>query len=98
MSFLPLQRFASQCPRSQHAALKEGLCGVFLSPSELSSSLGRGGPRARWGLEYFFPDLSFLCRTILRGWCGLKEREVEGLCGGGIFWKVEVEGHAGAYR
>jgi hypothetical protein len=77
MSFLPEHRFGSQCPRSQHAALKEGreARGCEASSSE---SAPRGPRLLRGGLLYFLPreeKLSFLWRTMMDGFfcCGFFE-------------------------
>jgi hypothetical protein len=64
ISFFPEHRFGSQCPKSQHAALKEGRDAGWSS----SSSSFRG-PLALGALLYFLPldeKLSFLCRTIVK--------------------------------
>ena len=70
MSFFPEHLFGSQCPRSQHAALKEG-GDAGCSPSSLSFR----GPLVLGALLYFLPleeKLSFLCRTILTYLCTVK--------------------------
>lgn len=59
----PLHLFGSQCPKSQHAALKGGFSKAFDSSPSLAIDLlvWRGAP------AYFFDfdeKLSFLCRTI----------------------------------
>ena len=80
-SFLPEQRLASQCPRSQHAALKEGLLRTLLEPFSSSEVCWwRGGPRFRGALVYFLPCLkSFLWRTIV-GWTRTVGRKKRILC------------------
>jgi len=70
MSFFPEHLFGSQCPRSQHAALKEGR-DAGCSPSSLSFR----GPLVLGALLYFLPleeKLSFLCCTILTYLCTMK--------------------------
>jgi hypothetical protein len=95
MSRLPEQRFASQCPRSQHAALNSGLFwrgwSASLSlPDSSESRRGRGGP-APTGLpplprppraEYLLLGLkSFLWRTMVLCRDGLYE-----CVGGAMRW------------
>lgn len=78
---LPEHRFASQWPRSQHAALKAGFEGRGDVPSSSSSAAegrrGRGGPlRPLAGLLNLLFDLkSFLWRTILLGVSVLSSQE-----------------------
>lgn len=63
MSFLPEQRFGSQWPRSQQAALKEGREEEGESPVASGSRLVlRGGPR--WMCFPREEKLSFLWRTM----------------------------------
>jgi len=92
MSFFPEHLFGSQCPRSQHAALKEGR-DAGCSPS--SSSFR--GPLVLGALLYFLPldeKLSFLCRTILTYLCTVKCWRIKSRCYKIYVVQVDLESKA----